>query len=101
MVAAGDLIRASDDKVIDTGTATVTVSTSSNYFTTAVTFAETFSATPKVAVGIKQGSSGSKAVVGGVTSVTSTGFTAYVRSGDNANFGGGASYDLDWIAVGT
>jgi hypothetical protein len=101
MVAAGDLIRASDDKIVDTGTASVTVSSGSNYFTSAVTFAETFSATPKIGVGIKQGSSGSKCVVGGHTGATSTGFTAYVRSSDNVNFGGGATYDLDWVAVGT
>lgn len=99
MSVAGDLVRASDVSRIQSGTVTVTVSAGGAYFTTAVVFAAAFATTPKVTVAIKQGSGGSIAVIGGVVdTVSTTGFTAYVRSGDDGNFGGSANYKLDWIA---
>lgn len=115
MPSAGDKVRASDfDEALvgntasfegmrfETGTVSVTVSAGGPYFTQAVTFDDPFSAAPVVTVAIKQGSGGSICVVGGVVdSVSTTGFSAYVRSGDDGNFGGGATYDLDWIAIGS
>jgi hypothetical protein len=84
------------------GTVTVTVSSGGSFFTHAVTFGTNLGTTPKITVAIKQGSGGSVAVIGGVVpgSESTSGFTAYVRSGDDGNFGGTANYDIDWIAVG-
>lgn len=114
MPSAGDKVRAGDfDEALvantasfegmrfETGTASVAVSAGGPYFTEAVVFDDPFSAAPVVACAFKQGSGGAIAAIGGVEdSVSTTGFTAYVRSGDDGNFGGSATYDLDWIAIG-
>lgn len=82
------------------GGATVGVSAGGDYFTQSVSFGYTFGAAPRVTVGAKQANGGAKAIVMGVTAVSTTGFTAYARSSDNVNFSGSANYDLDWIAIG-
>lgn len=94
-------IKAADNgKLVLAGTTTVTVSAGNRYFTQAQSFGATFSTVPKVAVSIKQANAGTLTAIGGVAATTTTQVTLYVRSGDGSNFGGGASYDLDWIAVG-
>lgn len=114
MPSAGNKVRASDfDDALapntdafagmrfETGTVTVTVTSGGSYFTQAVSFDGTFDSAPVVAVGFKQGNGGAIAAIGGVVdSITTTGFTAYVRSGDDGNFGGTANYEMGWIAVG-
>ena len=114
MPSAGNKARASDfDEALvantasfegmrfETGTATVAVSAGASYFTETVAFDDPFSAAPVVTCAVKQGNGGSICVVGGIVdSVSTTGFDAYVRSGDDGNFGGSANYDIDWIAIG-
>ena len=114
MPSAGDLIQPDDfDETLvantsafqgmrfETGTVGVAVDTSGSYFTQAVVFEDPFNEAPVVVVANKQDNGGAVCtVLGVVDSVTTTGFTAYARSGDDGNFSGAITFDMDWIAVG-
>lgn len=91
---------ADNGKMVLAGTTSVSVSAGNRYFTATQAFGVTFGTVPKVTVGVKQGNAGSLTAVAGVQSATTTQVILYIRSGDSSNFGGAATYDIDWIAVG-